>query len=253
MAPLEPEAALLQLSSAILPVGAFSYSQGLETAIADGALRSAGDVEVHIRDLLTLVVARYEAPLWWRLRSALDRTDHADFHRWNDDFLATRESAELRAETLQMGHSMIELLRGLSSSVDGSVDAAASSSDAARDAGSEPTAAVGICADIDAAAIDAWTWPAAHALASRRWRIPPRSALNGYLFGWLENQVVAGMKSLPYGQLAGQRMLVALRGSLVDVVHAASSFDDGDLTTQAPGYAIASARHESQYSRLFRS
>jgi urease accessory protein len=218
---LQAEAALLQLSSAVLPVGAFSYSQGLETAIDDRRLRTADDVERFIRDVLTLVIARYEAPVWWRLRAALDDEDADRFRCWNDDFLATRESAELRAETLQMGHSMIELMRGLALPVD--------------------------------ASIDPWTWPAAHALASRTWRIEPRSALNGYLFGWLENQVVAGMKALPYGQLAGQRMLQALRPVLAEVVRSASEVPDDDLSTQAPGYAINSARHEHQYSRLFRS
>jgi len=218
---LEAESALLQLSSAVLPVGAFSYSQGLETAIADGHLRSADDVESHIRDVLVLVVARYEAPIWWRLRAALDCEAHGAFATWNDDFLATRETAELRAETLQMGHSMIALMRGLDMPVE--------------------------------AAIDQWTWPAAHALAAKTWDIAPRSALNGYLFGWMENQVIAGMKALPYGQLAGQRMLRALRPALADVVASASTCSDDDLATQAPGYAIASARHESQYSRLFRS
>ncbi len=218
---LETEAALLQLSSAALPVGAYSYSQGLETAIADERLRTPADVERSIADVLRLVVARYEAPVWWRLRAALDRDDPDAFIAWNDEFLATRESAELRAETLQMGHSMVELMRGLAMPVD--------------------------------IVVDAWTWPAAHALASRTWRIAPRSALNGYLFGWLENQVLAGMKALPYGQLAGQRMLHALRPVLAEVVACASTSPDDQLSTQAPGYAITSARHESQYSRLFRS
>ncbi len=218
---IESEAALLQLSSAALPVGAYSYSQGLETAIDDGRLRSPDDIARWIGDVLGLVVARYEAPLWWRLRAALDREDDDAFIAWNDEFLATRETTELRAETLQMGHSMIELMQGLEMPVE--------------------------------LAIDAWTWPAAHALASHAWYIAPHSALNGYLFGWLENQVLAGMKSLPYGQLAGQRMLRALRPALAEVVASASTALDDDLTTQAPGYAITSARHESQYSRLFRS
>ena len=226
---LEAETALLQLSSAALPVGAFSYSQGLETAIADEHLKTPADVERHIADVLGLVIARYEAPVWWRLRGALDAHDVERFRDWNDDFLATRESAELRAETLQMGHSMVELMRGLKMTIDIRID------DAIDDA------------------VDPWTWPAAHARASCAWRIPPRSALNGYLFGWLENQVLAGMKALPYGQLAGQRMLQALRPVIAAVVASASDLADEDLTTQAPGYAIVSARHESQYSRLFRS
>ena len=218
---LEAEAALLQLSSAALPVGAYSYSQGLETAIADERLRTPADIELWIADVLRLVVGRYEAPVWWRLRAALDRKDNDTFSAWNDEFLAARETAELRAETLQMGHSMVELMRGLAMPVD--------------------------------IVIDPWTWPAAHALASWTWRIAPRSALNGYLFGWLENQVLAGMKALPYGQLAGQRMLHALRPALAEVVASASELPDEHLATQAPGHAITSARHESQYSRLFRS
>lgn len=218
---LEAETALLQLSSAALPVGAYSYSQGLEAAIDDGRLRTPDDVARFIDDVLRLVIARYEAPVWWRLRAALDDGDVARLRDWNDEFLATRESAELRAETLQMGHSMVELMRGLGTPIH--------------------------------VAIDAWTWPAAHAFASRDWDIAPRSALNGYLFGWLENQVLAGMKALPYGQLAGQRMLHALRPVVAGVVVDASEARDDDLSTQAPAYAINSARHESQYSRLFRS
>ena len=61
------------------------------------------------------------------------------------------------------------------------------------------------------------------------------------------------MKALPYGQLAGQRMLQALRPALALTVRGATICPDDRLTTQAPGYAITSARHESQYSRLFRS
>jgi urease accessory protein len=224
-AALLAESALLQLSSAVLPVGAFSYSQGLEAAIDDGRLATPAAIERWIRDTLTLVVARYEAPVWWRMREALDHRDLEAFRAWNDEFLATRESAELRAETLQMGHSMIELMNGLNA---------------------------GVALPITHA-VDPWTWPAAHAMASHAWCIAPRSALNGYLFGWLENQVLAGMKALPYGQLAGQRMLQGLRPVLAEVVDASARRDDDDLTTQAPAFAITSARHESQYSRLFRS
>jgi urease accessory protein len=221
MTTLAATGALLQLSSAALPVGAYSYSQGLEAAIDDGRLRSADAIEAWIRDVLLLVVARYEAPVWWRLRAALDGDDADAFRAWNDDFLATRESAELRAETLQMGHSMVELMKGLDMPLP--------------------------------VRVDPWTWPAAHALVSRTWNIAPRSALTGYLFGWVENQVLAGMKTLPYGQLAGQRILQALRPVLGAVVEVAATLPDDRLSTQAPAFAITSARHESQYSRLFRS
>lgn len=218
---LDSRLALLQLSSVALPVGAFSYSQGLETAIDEGRLDSAESIAGWIRDVLCLVVGRYEAPLWWRLFEACQRDDGATYSALNEEFLATRETAELRAETVQMGHSMGELLRGL---------------------GLTPPALA-----------TPLTWPAAHAWAAVAWHVAPSDALAGYLYGWAENQVMAAIKSFALGQRGGQQILLGLRPAIAAVVGAAADGDAARLSNQAPGFAITSARHEEQYSRLFRS
>jgi urease accessory protein len=216
----EAQMALLQLSSVALPVGAYSYSQGLETAIDSGRLTSIADITSWIADCLRWVIGRYEAPLWWRLHQACRTDNLARFSELNEEFLATRESAELRAETLQMGHSMEQLLVGL---------------------GLAPPC------------LDSPTWPALHAWAADAWRIDAEAALSGYLFGWAENQVMAAIKSFALGQRAGQQILLELHPLLAEVVVGAATVSDDELSNQAPAYAITSARHEEQYSRLFRS
>jgi len=213
--------ALLQLSSAALPVGAYSYSQGLERAIEDGDVRDADSAGRWIGDALALVLGRYEAPLWLRLRAAWDAGDQPRFARWNAELIATRETRELRAETLQMGYSLRQLLCALGHD--------------------DPLPGEDLC------------YPAAHAWASACWDITPLAALHGYLYGWAENQVMAAIKAVPLGQLAGQRLLLALRPRIAEVVAGAQRLDDDALSTQAPLLALASSRHEIQYSRLFRS
>ncbi len=213
--------ALLQLSSVALPVGGFSYSQGLESAIEQGVLGSHDQIEGWIADVLEYVIGRYEAPVWWQLYLASSRARPESFDTWNEEFLATRETAELRAETLQMGHSMAQLLRGL---------------DAPVPVTSSPL-----------------TWPAAHAWTSALWEIEPADALAGYLFAWAENQVMAAIKCFALGQLTGQGMLLELRAAVARVVETAPDWDEERLSSQAPAFAIISAQHEQQYSRLFRS
>ena len=92
-------------------------------------------------------------------------------------------------------------------------------------------------------------------MRSRRARSPCRidAALTAYVWSWLENQVLAAIKLVPLGQVAGQRLLLALGARIPRVVAIAMTLDDADLSTFAPGLCLASARHETQYSRLFRS
>lgn len=213
--------ALLQLSSPALPVGAYSYSQGLEAAIEHGLVGDAATAQVWIGDALRLVLGRYEAPVWWRLRSAWDANDPARFAHWNEPFLATRETRESRAETLQMGYSLQQLMRSLG--------------------------------DEAVTEMPELSYPAAHARASALWRIAPAAALYGYLYGWVENQVMAALKAVPLGQVAGQKLLIALRPVIGEVAQAAMQCDDDALCTQAPMLGILGSRHETQYSRLFRS
>jgi urease accessory protein len=102
-------------------------------------------------------------------------------------------------------------------------------------------------------AIEDPAYPTAYAFAVTAWRIDPREALSAYLFGWIENQVMAAIKAVPLGQTQGQRMLGALAQRIDAIAERAALADDPDLCNFAPGLALASARHETQYSRIFRS
>jgi urease accessory protein len=135
-------------------------------------------------------------------------------------FLASRETAELRAETVQMGYSLNRLLPSLG---------------------------------IDAISFDEPAFPAAFAAAVNAWQIDPHEALQAYLWSWLENQVMAAVKTVPLGQTDGQRMLLSLANRIPDVVNGAIALRDDDVGSFAPGFAMLSSKHETQYSRLFRS
>lgn len=214
---------LLQLASPALPVGAYSYSGGLETAIDAGIVTDAAGAAAWIGDVLELSLARLEAPVLLRLMDAWRDGDRAAVVRWNAELVASREAAELRAETLQMGHSLRVLLRDLGTP------------------------------GIEALDIEELAWPAAYAFAATQWRIEPDEALAAYLFAWVENQVLAAVKCIPLGQTAGQRMLMGLADRIPRAAEAARALGDEDLGGFAPGLALAAARHETQYTRLFRS
>ena len=165
-------ARLLQLASPTLPVGAYSYSQGLEAAIEARMVFDSKSAETWIGDVLELSIVRMEAQV---LRAQIA----APSQELNDFFLATRETAELRAETLQMGGSLAKLLGDTS--------------------------------------IENPAYPSAFALAVRRWEIDPRQALVAYVWSWLENQVMAAVKAVPLGQTAGQKILLELGARLESI------------------------------------
>ena len=220
-------ARLLQLASPALPVGAYSYSQGLEAAIEAGLVHDAASAQAWISDVLELSVASMEAPLLLRLMQAWAHTDIAAVEYWNALFLASRETAELRAETVQMGYSLTRLLNEI-----GEFDASSFT---------------------QLQAIDDPAFPTAYACAAAHWRIEPTSALIAYLWSWIENQVMAALKAVPLGQTAGQKILLALGAQLEATAQAAAARSDNELGNFAPGLAMRSSTHETQYSRLFRS
>jgi urease accessory protein len=215
---------LLQLVSPALPVGAYSYSQGLEAAVEAGIVRDAASATRWIGDVLELSLAAMEAPILLRLVAAWNAGDAEAIVRWNAELVAGRETSELRAETLQMGYSLRHLLRELP--LEG----------AAR---------------LDA--IDELAFQTALAFAVSAWKIDAREALAAHLFAWAENQVLAALKSVPLGQTDGQRILLEIAGRIPGVVERTAALDDADLSNLAPGLALLSARHETQYSRIFRS
>jgi urease accessory protein len=218
---------LLQLASPALPIGAYSYSQGLESAVDAGTVLDAATAATWIGDLLDLVVAPGEAAVAWRLLGAAKRRDWREFGSWNTWFCASRETAELRAETEQMGAALIKLAAALEL-----LDAEATE---------------------ELAQWPALSLPAAYALSARGFEIDSDDALVAYVWSWLEAQEAAAIKCVPLGQVAGQRLLKALGEHIPGVVAAARATLDDDVTSFALGLALASARHETQYTRLFRS
>ncbi len=218
---------LLQLASPALPIGAFSYSQGLERVVEDGAVRDFASARDWLADVLELVLAPGDAALAWRMLVAAAAADASALAGWNGWYRASRESAELRAETEQMGGSLLRLLDDL----------------ALTDAFARGAAA----------AMAPATLPGAWALAARAYGIDPADALCAYVWSWLENAVLAAMKSIPLGQVAGQRMLLELGARIPAALDVARMRPAEAIASFAPGLAIASARHETQYTRLFRS
>ncbi|WP_439684962.1 Urease accessory protein UreF [Cupriavidus oxalaticus] len=221
---------LLHLASPALPIGGFSYSQGLEAAIEAGVIHDAQTAERWIRDNLLHVQAQCEAPLWLLLHRCWRAGDTAAVHAWNDWFHATRETSELRLETGQMGWSLAKLIAQMEWGTPAMREALATLSPICL-----PTAFTAACVALD---VDA------------------RDGLAAYCFNWAENQVAAAIKAVPLGQVAGQHMLRRLHAAVLQTVDEATCRADAtppQLSTFSPMLGLLCARHETQYSRLFRS
>jgi urease accessory protein len=218
---------LLQLASPLLPVGAYSYSQGLEWAVEQNIISDQATARRWIRDALHSNLGRFEAPLLHRMQLAWQAGSMQEVSRLNRLLAAARECAEFRAETLQMGYSLVRLLQDLGDSPE---------EDLNRLSALEPV-----------------SFPAAYSFAAAAWQVPEQAALNGYLWSWAENQVSAAMKTVPLGQVAGQRILGELAGAIPAVAAQAMTLPEAEWSNFAPMLAIAGSRHEMQYSRLFRS
>lgn len=220
---------LLQLASPSLPIGAYSYSQGLESAIDLCIVHDAASARDWIGGQLREVVGRFDAPLQWRLLQAFADRDGDAVREWSERWLASRDTFELRAETVQMGYSLRQLLVALLG--DGQQDAR-------------------LLELLDAGSL---SLPAAYACAAAALGVPAPAALLGAVFSWTENQVLVCVKTVPLGQVAGQKMLLALSPVVEDAVRAAQALPDAALSNWAPGLSLLSMRHEVQYSRLYRS
>jgi urease accessory protein len=214
---------LLQLASPALPVGAYSYSQGLESVVDNGTVRDENSAAIWIEDVMTFVLARLEGPMLIRMLDAAARDACTELHALNADFLASRETTELRAETVQMGRSLVRLFTELPQM--------------------HSTLTL-------VSALEEPSYPCTWACAAVAFGLPQELAHVAYLWAWAENQVVAAIKLVPLGQSAGQRILRRLAGRIAEI---GGNPVGGVLSNFAPGLAIASSCHEVQYSRLFRS
>lgn len=215
---------LLQLVSPGLPIGMYSYSQGLERAVEDGWITDADQTGDWLRGVLTNGLAQVDAPILARLYDAWAANDMGAVESWSRTLAACRETAELRAEDRQTGQALARLLVNL-----------------------ELPEAQAWLRHPDA------TLAGLFGLAAARWQIGKTDAMAGYLWGWLENQVLCAVKLVPLGQVAGQRLLKNLAGDIPVLVKHALSMTDDDIGGSCFGLALASSRHEMQYSRLFRS
>jgi urease accessory protein len=222
---------LMWLASPALPVGGFSYSEGLEAAIDAGLVSGEGDVSRWLVDQLHLALARADLAVVARCHAAWRQRDNERVTELNDWVRLTRESSEFRQQTEQMGRSLGAWLT--------TQDAELAFPD-------------NRIAEL-AALKPAPTWPVAFALAVERTGAPLRDALLAHAFGWAENMVQAAIKSVPLGQSAGQRILTALVETIPAEVEHALTLPDSARQAHTPMLAILSAQHEAQYSRLFRS
>ena len=225
-----PAAALLQLmwlASPALPVGGFSYSEGLESAVESGRVTTEATASVWLLDQLHLSLARSDIAVVSQAFKAWRRNDLGTVTELNAWVTTTRETSEVRQQTEQMGRSMVEWLKN-------------------RGLADERIAQLG-------ALKPAPTWPVAFALAAAHTGAPLREALLSFAFGWAENMVQAALKAVPLGQNAGQRVLAALSAQIPDAVDHAMKLMGSERQAFTPMLAILSAQHETQYSRLFRS
>ena len=213
---------LFQLTSPSLPVGAYSYSQGLEWAVESNLVNDEESARQWLAETVEQVMGRLDAPILSRMYDCWLAEDTDGLDEWNLFLLASRETRELRDEDIQMAKALRKVLEGLEIQCSGGGQGEAS-------------------------------FALLFSLACVTWQIPKKEMISGYLWAWLENQMLAALKLVPLGQMAGQRILMEVGGKLPGLIEEALDVRDQAIGASLPMLAIASSRHETQYSRLFRS
>ncbi len=218
---------LLQLSSPTLPVGAFAYSQGLESAIDAEIVTDKESLQDWLLDTLELSLKKVDLPLFKRLYQSWDDDNLEDVIKWNQNLFAQRETHELREEDYQLGLALTRLLNDLDVL--------------------ETAIPVAIQKQHKLCFLTLFT------LAANQWEIDQEQAANGYIWSWLDNQIAAAIKLIPLGQTDGQKALSALLPQIPRIVSEGLAIEDDNIGASLPMMAILSSQHETQYSRLFRS
>jgi urease accessory protein len=216
---------LMWLASPALPIGGFSYSEGLEAAVDTAQAATESGAANWLSDQLHISLARGDLAVVAKAISAWRRDDLAHVAELNQWVLHTRESSEFRLQTEQMGRSLVEWLRNESAPHE----------------------------HLEWLMAQSPSYPAVFALAASRTQASVRDGLLAYAFGWAENMTQAALKSIPLGQSAGQRILARLADEIPMAVDHAMGLMDSERQAFSPMLAILSAQHETQYSRLFRS
>ncbi|MGF1731072.1 urease accessory protein UreF [Photobacterium kasasachensis] len=221
---LLPDFRLYQLMSPSLPIGAFTYSQGLEWAIEKGWVTDQASLQHWLTDVLHHSLVTLELPILSRLYTAYEQNDLPTVTHWNHWLYVNRETKELRLEEQQRGKATARLLAQLNESF-------------------SPQ-------DLSYAEANQL---AGFALAANHWGINSAALNAGYLWSWLENATMAGVKLIPLGQSAGQQILLLMSQLLPDALTASQRVQDHEIGSFTAAQAIASSQHETQYTRLYRS
>lgn len=212
---------LLHLSSPGLPIGAFAYSQGLETAVDLEWVTDEETLQKWLEPILNYAQANLEIPLLVRCYQAWQQEDLVALEHWQAVLLANRETAELVLEEQKLGQTFYRLLTSLDVPM--------------------PTDAKGM------------TYLPLFAKACHHFNVNLEQAATGWLWSWLENQITVACKTVPLGQTSAQRVLVALMPQIEQAINKGVSVEDEAIGLTLPNFAMACAWHETQYSRLFRS
>lgn len=215
---------LWQLISPALPVGAFAYSQGLEYAVEEGWVHDEKSTQQWISGLLSHSMSALDIPVLARLFKAWQQNDLSSVMYWNHYLQASRESSELLTEDRQVGSALKQLLHDLN-----------------------------IHKATDWPETPKPSFATMFSLAASHWTVTLNEACQGYLWSWSENQVAAAIKLVPLGQTAGQRILSSIIEDIPQAVETGLALADDEIGAAAQGLGIASALHETQYTRLFRS
>ena len=216
---------LLQLSSPALPVGAYSYSEGLEVLVEENIIDGEQSLKHWLKQELSCGAIRLEAAVMLRSLLAVSKNDLEKLSYWNAWASATKETEELRQQSWQMGRSLSLLLRQLQPQLIPLLEAC------------EPSCNYAI----------------AFGIAANAWQIDAEDAILGYLHSWATNLIAAGLKLIPLGQTTGQKTLANLHQDIDRVTQEILSLTDDELSCCNWGLALASMAHETQYTRLFRS
>lgn len=214
--------ALLHFSSPSLPVGAFAHSQGLAAAVELGWVRDEAGLVAWLGGMLEHGLGRLDLPVLLRLHAAALAKDAAALAHWNALLQASRETSELLLEEQRLGKALLRLLRDQD-----------------------------LLPDIVLPAEPGYV--AMFALACAGQGVPASATALGFAWSWLENQVAVACKTIPLGQTAAQRTLLALAPRVVAALESARALADDELGGTLPAAALASSLHETQYSRMFRS
>ncbi|WP_232279370.1 urease accessory protein UreF [Psychromonas ingrahamii] len=218
---------LLQLCSANLPVGGFSFSQGLEYAVEMNWISGQKSTFEWIELNLSESLSRTDLAILKRLYQALDSSDFTAFKLANQHLIACRESSELRFADLAMGKAFVRLLKQLDS-----LD-------------SEPYSELLNEPELSFVSV--------FAISAYLCELDLTAAQSGFCWTYIDNQVAAATKLVPLGQTQAQNLLFDLSAEVDHLLTIANQLKDHEIGGSLPRLAMASAWHETQYTRLFRS